>query len=638
MNEQKFNPLTPNFKTEAAKKIAALFPEVVADGQIDIDALEDLISPDTEDEESNEKYEFTWRGKKQAKMIANSSTQDTTLIADKDKSQDWDETKNVYVEGDNLEVLKLLQKAYSEKIKMVYIDPPYNRGHDFIYKDNFTNSYNNYLKETGQIDENGQKTTTSPESNGRFHTDWLNMMYPRLKLARNLLRDDGVIFISIDDNEAVNLRKICDEIFGEANFVAQLAVQLNPRGRNLDVFMAKTIEYVLVYVKNYNNLSAIKGIPKTGKMIAEYNKEDEKGKFREIGLRNRNQSYNPQTRPNLYYPLYVDPNTKKVSTVKTNQNTIEIWPETTDGVKTCWTWMKDKVNSENDLIIAEQTSNGWRIFRKDYLFKNGKISTTLVKTLWNDKEYNNDYGKRAIKDLFGKNIMSFPKSPALIKKMIDIGTDNDSIVLDFFSGSATTAQAVLEKNVEDNGKRKFIMIQLPEKINISTKDGKAAYQMGFRTIPQMAEERIRRVSNNIDDKQVDTGFRVFHLSKSTIRQWDENPDMFKKQLELIHSPFTQESTNDQRALEIAIKEGINLETNPVVDEKNYHFVSDDKEVFVVLGNYSEDLLRELDKQRKLSNATVVLKEMDDGSEIKFNIIEELKQEPELNDHFVLEWL
>ena len=406
MNEQKFNPLTPNFKTEAAKKIAALFPEVVADGQIDIDALEDLISPDTEDEESNEKYEFTWRGKKQAKMIANSSTQDTTLIADKDKSQDWDETKNVYVEGDNLEVLKLLQKAYSEKIKMVYIDPPYNRGHDFIYKDNFTNSYNNYLKETGQIDENGQKTTTSPESNGRFHTDWLNMMYPRLKLARNLLRDDGVIFISIDDNEAVNLRKICDEIFGEANFVAQLAVQLNPRGRNLDVFMAKTIEYVLVYVKNYNNLSAIKGIPKTGKMIAEYNKEDEKGKFREIGLRNRNQSYNPQTRPNLYYPLYVDPNTKKVSTVKTDQNTIEIWPETTDGVKTCWTWMKDKVNSENDLIIAEQTSNGWRIFRKDYLFKNGKISTTLVKTLWNDKEYNNDYGKRAIKDLFGKNIIN----------------------------------------------------------------------------------------------------------------------------------------------------------------------------------------------------------------------------------------
>lgn len=209
-NDTKFQARTPNFNTQAAEKIAKLFPEVVSDGQIDVDALEDLLSSDLDDDGGNEKYEFTWRGKKEAKRIANASVRNTTLVPNREKSKNWKDTKNIYIEGDNLEVLKLLQKAYSERIKMIYIDPPYNTGHDFVYKDNFHNSYQNYLEETGQLDEEGNANTTNKESNGRYHTDWLNMMYPRLKLGRNLLSEDGIIAVSIDEHEVENLRKIMD--------------------------------------------------------------------------------------------------------------------------------------------------------------------------------------------------------------------------------------------------------------------------------------------------------------------------------------------------------------------------------------------------------------------------------------------
>lgn len=272
-NEERFEATTPNFRTEAAKKLAELFPEVVADGQIDTDALEELLNPDLEDEESNEKYEFIWRGKKNSKRIADAPARDTTLILDKDKSKDWDNTKNVYIEGDNLEALKLMQKAYGEKIKVIYIDPPYNTGHDFVYKDKFNDSYNNYLKETGQLDDEGNATTTNRESNGRFHTDWLNMMYPRLKLARNLLMDNGVIFISIDDNEAANLKKVCDEIFGENNFLAQVVWERAYAPINLKKNFSESHDYILVYAKNASIVET-KGIPRNDETDSRYSNPD----------------------------------------------------------------------------------------------------------------------------------------------------------------------------------------------------------------------------------------------------------------------------------------------------------------------------------------------------------------------------
>ena len=509
------------------ERIGALFPNCITetmgeDGKmkkaINFDLLRQMLSSDVI--EGDEAYEFTWVGKKNSIVEANKPIK-KTLRPCKEESVDWDNTENLYIEGDNLEVLKLMQESYLGKIKMIYIDPPYNTGHDFVYPDSFIMDSDNYDDGTGYFDEDGNINYSRENSaaEGKYHSDWCSMMYSRLMLARNMLTNDGIVFISIDDNELFNLKKLCDEVFGASNFIAQLAVQLNPRGRNLDVFVAKTYESVLMYAMNYTNNSTVVGVEKEGKMVDEYNREDEQGKYRPIGLRNRNQAFNPQTRPNLYYPLYVDPTTKKVSTQHSEEFCDEVFPDAPDGTKTCWTWMKKKVEEENDLIIAERSGNEWRIFRKDYLIKDGEVSTTLVKSLWTENTINNDYGKKAIKELFGSNIMSFPKAPELIKKMIKIGTHSNSIVMDFFSGSATTAEAVLQLNAEDGGQRTFIMIQLPEPCD----EKSLAYQEGFQTIAEIGKERIRRVGekirndNPLTTHDLDTGFRVFKLDDTNMK-------------------------------------------------------------------------------------------------------------------------
>nr|WP_236579202.1 site-specific DNA-methyltransferase [Hydrogenimonas urashimensis] len=354
-------------------------------------------------------------------------------------------------------------------------------------------------------------------------------MYPRLRLARNLLRDDGVIFISIDDNEVHNLRKICDEVFGEGNFIAQLVVQLNPRGRHLDKFIAKTHEYILAIGKNIDKNTTMFGVKKEGKMIEEYNRKDNRGKYRILGLRNRNQSFNPTTRPNLYFPLYVNPKTHEISLEKSKDFTDEVWPDTTDGIKTCWTWGKEKIIAENDLLIAEKIGSEWRVYRKDYLYdKSGNSATTLPKSLWIDKEINNDYGKKSIKELMGKTVMDFPKSVILIKKLIETGSGPDDIILDFFSGSATTAHAVMQLNAEDGGRRRFIMVQLPE----ATDEKSKAYKAGYKTIAEIGKERIRRAGRKIKEENadkegiddLDIGFRVLKIDSSNMKDIYYTPD------------------------------------------------------------------------------------------------------------------
>lgn len=617
-NDTKFQAKTPDFNTEATEKIARLFPELVSDGQIDVEALEDLLSPDLEDEESNEKYEFTWRGKRNAKRIANAPARNTTLIANKDKSKNWDSTKNVYIEGDNLEVLKLLQKAYSERIKMIYIDPPYNTGHDFVYKDKFNDSYNNYLKETGQLDDEGNVTTTNRESNGRFHTDWLNMMYPRLKLARNLLTDDGVIFISIDDNEDANLKKICDEIFGENNFLAQVIWERAYAPINLKKNFSESHDYILVYAKDAT-LVETRGIPRNDEADDRYSNPDNdpRGVWQSDNL-----SVGPAIEANIY-------------PIKTPSGRLVEPP-----AGRSWSLSRQAFRErlQDNRIWFGSDGNGVPRMKR-FLSELRKPGITPM-TIWKYKEvgHSQEATQQLQKLMGGKKYFDYPKPVKLIQRAIQLYSESDSIILDFFSGSATTAQSVMGQNAEDGGHRKFIMVQLPEK----TDKKSVAYKDGYKTIPDIAEERIRRAGEAIQKEHpkadVDTGFKVFKLEKSTIKQWDENPENFEAQLELIHSPFTQDSTNDQRAEEIAIKSGIDLETSPEVDGDNYHFVTDDKEVFAILGKYDEKLLEKINKQRKLPNATVVLREMDNGSEIKFNLIEKMKQEPELNDHFSLEWL
>ncbi len=630
-NDNRFLATTPNFRTEAAKKLAELFPEIVADGQIDTDALEELLNPDLEDEESNEKYEFTWRGKKNSKRIADAPARDTTLIADKDKSKDWDKTKNVYIEGDNLEALKLMQKAYSEKIKVIYIDPPYNTGHDFVYKDNYHDSYQNYLETTGQLDDEGNITTTNKESNGRYHTDWLNMMYPRLKIARNLLTKDGVIFISIDDNEHDRLKMICDEIFGESNFQADF-IWKSTAGSNTGTAIKTVTEYVVCYAKNKRFFEAAGIEPENDN---KYKLEDEyvnrRGKYllNKLDRRMTPLHYSES----LNYPIQMPDNTSIYPGGKGKQDN---WN---------WRWSKSKLQwgIDHNFIVMKKGKQGWAVYFKQYQKvdnEDNPINRTLPQqNLLDIDGVSSARGTKEVTDLFNNDkVFDYPKPINLLKHLIKIMPEKDITVLDFFSGSSSTAQAVIQQNAEDGGKRKFIMVQLPEK----TDKKSVAYKDGYKTITDIAEERIRRAGEAIQkehsDANIDTGFKVYKLQKSTIKQWDENPENFEAQLELIHSPFTQDSTNDQRAEEIAIKSGIDLETSPEVDGDNYHFVTDDKEVFAILGNYDENLLEKINKQRKLPNATVVLREMDNGSEIKFNLIEKMKQEPELNDHFSLEWL
>ena len=530
---EKLKMETPDITADNIEKIAALFPSSVTemrgeDGKvkkgINFEILKQLLSPDVVD--GDERYEFTWVGKKAA--IAEAARPITkTLRPVKEDSRDWDTTQNLYIEGDNLEALKILQESYLGKVKMIYIDPPYNTGSDFIYADDFMRSQNEENEQMGMYDEEDNRLFKNTDTNGKFHSDWCSMMYSRLIIARSFLTPDGVIFISIDDNEVFNLKEICDDVFGAHNFIVQFAVQLNPRGRNLDRFVAKTHESVLVYAMDCLQPTTIYGIEKEGRMVDEYNKEDGRGKYRAIGLRNRNQAFNPQTRPNLYYPLYVNPKTCKVSVYKSEEYCDEVWPKAPDGIQTCWTWMKTKVESEYDFVIAERCGDEWRIYRKDYLFDlTGKMATTLVKSVWVENTINNDYGKKSIKDLFGTNIMSFPKSPDFIRKIVEIGSSTCDLIMDFFSGSATTAHAVMHHNAEDGGHRKFIMVQLPELCDEKSE----AYKAGYKNICEIGKERIRRAGDKLKEENplgtqnLDIGFRVFRVDESNMKDVYYHPE------------------------------------------------------------------------------------------------------------------
>lgn len=410
-------------------------------------------------------------------------------------------------------------------------------------------------------------------------------MYSRLKLVRNLLSDEGVLFISIDNNEQHNLIKICNEIYGEKNYIGTVAVQLNPRGRNLDKFIATTHESLIIIAKNSDNLNTLNGLPKEGRMVDEYNLNDpQKGKYRLLGLRNRNQAFNPITRPNLYFPLFVDPLTKKVSSIQNEIFTDIVYPDTPEGVKTCWTWGKDKIIKENDLLCAEKTGNEWRIYRKDYLIKSdGEMATTLPKSIWTDAELNNDYGKRAIKELFDKNIMDFPKSPEFIKKIISIGLNKNDIILDFFAGSSTTAHAVIQLNAEDAGNRKFIMVQLPE----TTDEKSDAYKAGYTNIADISKERIRRAGKKIvednKDKEgienLDIGFRVLKIDSTNMKDVYYTPDAYTQAdiLDLadhIKADRTSEDLLFQVMLDWGLELSLPIERKTVAG----------KEVFYVAGN------------------------------------------------------
>jgi len=534
-------------------KLKELFPEAFTEDKVDFDALKEVLGDYIEGRE--ERYSFTWNGKSKARMLAQTPSTGT-LRPCKEESVDWDTTQNLFIEGDNLEVLKLLQKSYHKKVKMIYIDPPYNTGKDFVYKDNFKDNIKNYKEITGQVDGDGRNLSNNPETSGRYHTDWLNMMYPRLKLARNLLKDDGVIFISIDDNEVANLRSVCDEIYGEENFVSQLTVIVKPEGRRYGHF-AKTHEYILVYCRNYDLLT-LNEILVEG---AKHTHSDSEGGFSLKGLRNRNvQAFNSKNRPNLRYPFYCDPGSAdkngfmSVSTVE-KDGFIRVDASTVDGLESVWRWGKEKAEKENKELVAYRGNDGdIRIFQKE------RKLTQMAKSVLFGKEFISNKGTKEVQSLIGKGLFDFPKPIALLNLLLVIGTDEDALVLDFFAGSSTTFHALMELNMEDSGRRKCISVQLPEKIE----NNKA----GFETIADISKERIRRVATKIKeenpDYQGDLGFKVFKLDSTNIKPWELGFDLTEQDLEDQISNIKHGRTDLDVLYEILIKSRLEL-TLPITE-------------------------------------------------------------------------
>ncbi|MCB9609884.1 MAG: site-specific DNA-methyltransferase [Polyangiaceae bacterium] len=516
---------------ENVECLRELFPEAFAEGRVDFEVLKQVLGGLVDERE--ERYGLNWHGKRRARQLALTPSTGT-LRPCPEESVDWDTTQNLMIEGDNLEVLKLLQKSYAGKVKLIYIDPPYNTGKDFVYPDDFRDSIRNYLEVTGQVAGDDGRISSNSETSGRFHTSWLNMLYPRLKLARNLLREDGALFMSIDDNELDNALKLGQEVFGEENFVGLIGVQLNPRGRHLDRFLARTHEYLCVFAKNAD-AQALYSIPKDERMTAEYRKDDSRGRYRELELRNRNPAFNRRTRPNLYYPIYVNPSTGSVSLERDSDFSVEVFPLNSSGGDSCWTWGRDKLASDRDVVLGREVgSGGWRIYRKDYLLaEDGQAATTLPKSLWLDKSINNDAGKKAIQQLFGETVFDFPKAVALVEKVLDFGCGPDGVVLDFFAGSGTTGEAVMSRNAADSGNRKYILVQLPEPLDPDGKTQKAAATLCESLkkplrLSELTKERLRRAGQKLREANSmfagDLGFRVFKLDHSNIRAWDPSPD------------------------------------------------------------------------------------------------------------------
>lgn len=563
-------------------RLKELFPEVLTEGKIDFKVLQDILGKEIEDEE--EYYRFTWAGKAQARREAHKPSTGTLRPA-KDESVNWDTTENLYIEGDNLEVLKLLQKSYNNKVKMIYIDPPYNTGKDFVYKDNYKDNLKNYQQISGQIDDEGNRLTTNSESDGRFHSNWLNMMYPRLRLARSLLKDDGAIFVSIDDNELHNLRKLCDEVFGENCFLGLISRATGtPTGGGNDAIVNK-VDYILVYSKSGKNI--IQGLPMSQDEMKIYDKSDEKGKYLIRSLRRTGGEDRREDRPSMFFPIISPDGT-------------EIYPYGPTGYESRWICGKDKVieMTKEGLLEWKNNDGTWGVYQKFYL--EGRLKQPS--NLWDNVE-GNKKATRDLKSLFDeKKVFDYPKPIGLIEQIIQLVpySEND-IILDFFSGSGTTAHAVFKRNYEDNSKRKFIAVQIPEKL-IETTEG---YKIGFKNLSDLGKERIRRAGKKIiNDKLVeleklkaknsllqedqeeinnlqltidnlDTGFKVFKLDSSNIKSWDGNPDNLVDNLFDSQDNIKTGRTEEDVLFEILLKYGLDL-TLPI-DEK----IIEGKKVFSV---------------------------------------------------------
>jgi len=525
---EKINKQTPDLTSKNIAKITELFPNVITEKEdengrivkaVDFDLLRQELSKDIV-EGGDERYRLDWPGKRRSILKANTPI-NKTLVPDKESSVDFDNTKNIYIEGDNFVVLKILQESYLNKIKMIYIDPPYNTGKDFVYKDDFKKTKEEYEEDLGVEDEEGGRLFKNTDTNGRFHSDWLSMMYERLVIARDLLKDDGVIFISIDDNEVHNLRKICDEIFGEENFITILKWNKTSTPPSLSKKIRHKYEFILCYEKKNNNIEYIGGTSEGGDMplLNDGNSIDILKIPKEKIIFNFDGEYSPGK-----YDRVELINKIIIKNGLSNEDLI---------LKGPFKWKQENTNNEineGTTFIIKTEKFAIRYVRDG--LRNKKPSDIISKTECGVGT--NEDGNKEIGELFGENIMSFPKPSSLIKYLLKFVSFNDDIILDFFSGSATTAHSVMKLNAEDGGNRKFVMVQLPEK----TDEDSEAYKAGYKTIPEIGRERIRRAGKKIVEENadklkeretpLDIGFRAYKVADSIMRDVYKSPNDLKQ--------------------------------------------------------------------------------------------------------------
>ncbi len=557
---------TPNIAEENIAKLKQIFPDAFEEGKVDFDKLKQDLGEYID--EDSERYNFTWHGKGQALRLAQTPSTGT-LRPCKEESKNWDTTQNLYIEGDNLEVLKLLQKSYHSKVKMIYIDPPYNTGNDFVYPDDYKDNLENYLQLTGQVDEDNRKIGTNSDASGRYHTNWLNMMYPRLRLARNLLTDDGVVFISIDDNEHSNLKKACDEIFGEDNFITNIIWQKKFARQNDATYFSTMHDFILVYAKlSKKSRMADSGfdlyrVPRT---------EDDNRDYKNID--------NDSRGPWNSVVFSTASGTDKLIYEITTPNGNKYYPP--DG--RYWGTSPDKFTElvrDNRIWFGKDGGNLPRL--KAFL---SEVSDGIVpNTIWFHQEVGHTQSAaQNLKRLFdGQQFFDYTKPVELIKLCSQISTRKNDIVLDFFSGSATTAHAVMQLNVEDGGNRKFIMVQLPEPCD----ENSEAYKAGYKNICEIGKERIRRagekVKTELAEKQsgqasltddsvavnpddLDIGFKVLKLDSSNLKKWNPDYDQLELSLNDMIGNYVPGRTELDVVYEIMLKYGLQP-TLPVEQSK-----------------------------------------------------------------------
>lgn len=557
----KLDGKTPDLAAENIEQLRQIFPDVFEEGKIDFDKLKQVLGEYVDDEK--ERYNFTWNGKGKALRLAQTPTTGTLRPCEAE-SKNWDDTQNLYIEGDNLEVLKLLQKSYHGKIKMIYIDPPYNTGGDFVYPDDFSDSIENYKRITGQVDEGGKKLGTNTEDNGRYHTDWLNMIYPRLRLARNLLSDDGAILISIDDNELDNLIKICSEVFGSSNYVGCISRATGTTTGQDANKIGSSLDYCLVYSKTSS--FKLGGIGLSEKDMKRFNEEDDRGCYSTLQLRKTGNADRREDRPNMFYAVEAPDGTLVYPFGPGNylsrwRVAKESYQKLVEEEMIVW-----KQNIEDEIVVDGYSKSCWVPYVKYYL----EGRTKQVSNLFQDIE-GNKKASIVLKELLGpKGVFDNPKPVEFIIRLLQIASHENDFILDFFSGSATTAHAVMQLNAEDGGNRKFIMVQLPEPCAEGTEAAKA----GYKNICEIGKERIRRAGEKItaeieeqnaqlklgeEPKKVpDIGFKVFKLDSSNLKQWQPDYDDLETTLFDSISNYVEGRSELDVVYEIMLKMGMEL--------------------------------------------------------------------------------